>query len=210
MLTVKNSPPDSPDYLPLRVNFYQEVKIPGTDQSIPVRQPGDGISVGPAFILNIAVGRLIKVVTGIPRPEDFPLWTNFLHLSISFLVEVTEYVERNIGIFHKARLDRIRKLKLTDILLRKNPYLFKARNILLSQDLVKILLDAHLSSQEEAIFGNFLEGLAIFINQKVYNGWKSSAQGIDLEFNNDDKRYIVAIKSGPNWANSDHQCHHQQ
>ena len=116
--------------------------------------------------------------------------------------EVGLYVEQNIGSFHKGRLDSLRKLKLNKILERKNPYLFKARNILLAQDLVRILLDAHLSSQEETIFGNFLEGLAIFVNQKVYDGWKSSTQGIDLEFNNDNARYIVAIKSGPNWGNS--------
>lgn len=116
--------------------------------------------------------------------------------------EVRQYVEHNIGSFHTGRLDSLIKLKLTNILLRKNPYLFKARNILLAQDLVRILLDAYLSSQEETIFGNFLEGLAIFVNQKVYNGWKSSTQGIDLEFNKDNIRYIVAIKSGPNWGNS--------
>ncbi len=116
--------------------------------------------------------------------------------------EVGQYVEQNIGSFHNARLDSIRRLKLGNILRRKNPYLFKARNILLAQDLVRILLDAYLSSQEEAIFGNFLEGLAVFVNQKVYNGWKSSTQGIDLEFNKDNIRYIVAIKSGPNWGNS--------
>jgi hypothetical protein len=116
--------------------------------------------------------------------------------------EVGQYAKHNIGSFHNSRLDSLRKLKLTNILLRKNPYLFKARNILLAQDLVRILLDAYLSSQEEAIFGNFLEGLAIFVNQKVCNGWKSSTQGIDLEFNKDNIRYIVAIKSGPNWGNS--------
>lgn len=116
--------------------------------------------------------------------------------------EVGQYVEQNICSFHNGRLDRIRSLKLSNILLRKNPYLFRARNILLAQDMVRILLDAYLSSQEETIFGNFLEGLAIFTNQQVYNGWKSSTQGIDLEFNKDNIRYIVAIKSGPNWGNS--------
>ncbi|MBE0431361.1 MAG: cytosolic protein [Dehalococcoidia bacterium] len=115
---------------------------------------------------------------------------------------VRRYVERHIGSFHSGRLESLRKLKLNSILLKKNPYLFKARNILLAQDLVRILLDAHLSSQEEAIFGNFLEGLAIFVNQEAHNGWKSAAQGIDLEFNKDGVRYIVAIKSGPNWGNS--------
>jgi len=118
------------------------------------------------------------------------------------ITAVSEYVKRNIGSFHKGRLDSLRTLKLNKILVRKNPYLFKAKNILLAQDLVRILLDAHLSSQEETIFGNFLEGLAVFVNEKVYKGWKSSTQGIDLEFNKDNIRYIVAIKSGPNWGNS--------
>jgi len=116
--------------------------------------------------------------------------------------EVGDYVRQNIGGFHKGRLESLKKLKLNKILQRKNPYLFKARNVLLAQDLVRILLNAHLSSQEETIFGNFLEGLAIFVNQKVHNGWKSSTQGVDLEFNKDNIRYIVAIKSGPNWGNS--------
>ena len=63
-------------------------------------------------------------------------------------------------------------------------------------------MDAHLSSQEEGLFGNFLEGLAVFINQKVYGGKKSSTTGVDLEFEREGKRYIVAVKSGPNWGNS--------
>jgi len=47
-----------------------------------------------------------------------------------------------------------------------------------------------------------LEGLAIFINSQVYGGWKSGIKGIDLEFDNEGVRYIVNIKSGPNWGNS--------
>jgi hypothetical protein len=116
--------------------------------------------------------------------------------------EVREYVKDHIGDFHKGRLDSLKNLKLIEILKRKNPYLFKAKNILLAHELVEIILDAYLSSQEETIFGNFLEKLAIFINGKVYNGQKSTTQGIDLEFNKDGIRYIVAIKSGPNWGNS--------
>ncbi len=112
------------------------------------------------------------------------------------------YVEQNIGSFHKSRLDSLKKLKLENILKRKNPYLYKAKNILVSGDLVKILLDAHLSSQEEGIFGNFLEGLAKHINGKVFGGKKSSGEGIDLEFERDNKYFIVTIKSGPNWGNS--------
>lgn len=59
-----------------------------------------------------------------------------------------------------------------------------------------------MSSQEEAIFGTFLEGLAIFICATVYGGHKSAAEGIDLEVNKDGTIYIITIKSGPNWGNS--------
>jgi hypothetical protein len=118
------------------------------------------------------------------------------------IAEVGEYVEQNIGSFHNGRLQSLKKLKLINILESKNPYLFRAKNILDAHDMVKILLDAYLSSQEESIFGNFLEGLAIFVNQKVYNGWKSTTQGIDLEFDHEKIRYVLAIKSGPHWGNS--------
>ena len=64
------------------------------------------------------------------------------------------------------------------------------------------MVDAHVSSNEETIFGDWLEGLAIFINNKVYGGWKSGIKGIDLEFDKDRNRYIINIKSGPNWGNS--------
>jgi hypothetical protein len=118
------------------------------------------------------------------------------------LNNVQIYVEHNIGRFHSNRLLSLQKLKLVQILKRKNPYLYKAKNILDAHDLVKGILDAYLSSQEETIFGDFLEGLAIFVNEKVYGGKKSSAEGIDLEFNKNGKHFIVAIKSGPNWGNS--------
>lgn len=118
------------------------------------------------------------------------------------LNEITKYVENNIGDFHNRRFNSLKNLQLGKILKRKNPYLFKAKNILTAQDLIKLLLEAHLSSQEETIFGEFLEGLAIFICSKTYNGKKSSAEGIDLEFEKDNIKYIVSIKSGPNWGNS--------
>ncbi len=116
--------------------------------------------------------------------------------------EVIQYVEDNIGFFHISRLQSMNALKLKGILKKKNPYLFKAKNILKAQDLVEGLLSAHLSSSEEGIFGTFLEGLAIYICGKTYDGWKSGIPGIDLEFNKEGIRYIVSIKSGPNWGNS--------
>ena len=116
--------------------------------------------------------------------------------------EIIDYVEANIQFFHQRRLENLQKLKLMDVVKKKNPYLFKAKNINTASEFVKTILDARLSSQEETIFGDFLEGLAIFICSRVYGGQKSSAEGIDLEFEKDSIRYIVSIKSGPNWGNS--------
>lgn len=56
--------------------------------------------------------------------------------------------------------------------------------------------------KKETIFGDWLEGVAIFINQKVYGGRKFGIPGIDLEFDKDGVRYIITIKSGPSWGNS--------
>jgi hypothetical protein len=118
------------------------------------------------------------------------------------LAAVQGYVSENIGSFHSRRLKSLQELKLDKVLKRKNPYLFKAKNVLQAQDLVKLLLDAHLSSQEEGIFGDFLEGLAIFVCHEVYGGAKSTAEGIDLELTKGRIRYVVSVKSGPNWGNS--------
>ena len=115
---------------------------------------------------------------------------------------VTQYVENNIGTFHQKRIQSLDSLKLVKVLKRKNPYLYKAKYVLTAEQIIKGIVDAHISSNEETIFGDWLEGLAIFINEKVYSGRKSGIQNIDLEFDNDNVRYIVNIKSGPNWGNS--------
>lgn len=118
------------------------------------------------------------------------------------LRDVTQYVEDNIGTFHQKRIDSLNKLKLKTVLRKKNPYLFKAKYLMTAEQIIKGLTEAFISSNEETIFGDWLEGLAIFINSKVYNGWKSGITGIDLEFDKDNIRYILTIKSGPNWGNS--------
>lgn len=118
------------------------------------------------------------------------------------LTDVTQYVEENIGTFHQKRIERLNKLKLKTVLKKKNPYLFKAKHLLTANEIVQGIADAYISSGEETLFGDWLEGLAIFINHKVYGGWKSGIPNIDLEFDKHNTRYIVNIKSGPNWGNS--------
>lgn len=118
------------------------------------------------------------------------------------LNQVEEFVKENVQTFHNSRLKRLEETNLKELLKRKNPYLFKAKNILTAQDLVVSFLDAQLSSSEEKIFGDFLENLAIFVAHKTLGAVKSSSHGIDFEYTNDNARYLVAVKSGENWGNS--------
>lgn len=120
------------------------------------------------------------------------------------LDDVRDYVNENIVDFHQRRLKSLEELKL-EKLLTKNPYLFKAKNILTASALIEDLLSAFLSSSEEKLFGDFLEGLAVYIAQKTCEGHKSTAQGVDLEFFNNNTHFVVSIKSGPNWGNSSQQ-----
>ncbi|MBN2548102.1 MAG: cytosolic protein [Anaerolineales bacterium] len=120
------------------------------------------------------------------------------------LVEVNEFVNININDFHRRKIRALEQLKL-EKLLHKNPYLFKAKNISTAADLISGLLEAFLSSSEEKLFGDFLEGLAVFIAGKTCGGHKSTAPGIDLEFTNNGVYYVVSVKSGPNWGNSSQQ-----
>jgi len=117
------------------------------------------------------------------------------------IVELNQYVNTNIVFFHEKRINRLHTLTLQK-LIKKNPYLFKAKAIESAGDLISGFLEALLSSSEEKMFGDFLEGLAIFISSKTRNGHKSAATGIDLEFIEDNQHYLISIKSGTNWGNS--------
>jgi Type II restriction endonuclease EcoO109I len=122
---------------------------------------------------------------------------------MTLIAHAKAHVAKNIEPqFHQKRLDKLEALKLDQILRRKNPYLFRATAVETASELVRQLLDAHLSSTEEALFGDFLEGLAISVCLKAFGGRKSTTEDIDLEFERDGHRYVVAIKSGPNWGNS--------
>jgi len=124
--------------------------------------------------------------------------------------EVTDFVNTNISVFHKNKLNRLKEIKLKTLLKKKNPYLFRAKNISLGSDLVTNILEAFLSSSEEKLFGDLLEELAVFISERTCGGRKSAATGIDLEFENSGTNYLVSVKSGPNWGNSSQQHKQQQ
>lgn len=118
--------------------------------------------------------------------------------------KLNQFIQDQIVEFHNARIAKIQELKLDDVLKRKNPYLFKAKNIETAAEFVSSILDAYLSSQEETLFGTFVEKLAIYVCSEVKCGGKSAkscADGIDMEFTENNVRYLFSIKSGPNWGN---------
>ena len=118
------------------------------------------------------------------------------------LLRVQEYVNENIVDFHSRRLGSLMNLKLAR-LLRKNPYLLRAKNVQTASELVEGAMAASLSSSEETLFGEFFEGLAVFVAEETSGGHKSSAEGVDLEFFNKNIHFLVSVKSGTAWGNAD-------
>jgi len=120
------------------------------------------------------------------------------------LLEVQKYAEKHIAEFHKQRLESVsQKIDFNKLLEQKNPYLYKAKNILTAHDLVKSFVDAFLQSQEETLFGQFLEGLAIFVCDNVFGAEKlEKGSGMDFMFEKGNVIYVVECKAGWNWGNS--------
>jgi len=116
--------------------------------------------------------------------------------------ELKDFVNQHIDLFHNLRIKKLSATKLKDLLKRKNPYLFKAKSINTAGKLVEELLGAVLSSSEEKFMGDFLESLAVFVVHRLYDGVKSGVAGVDLEFTKNGIRYLVSVKSGPNWSNA--------
>lgn len=106
--------------------------------------------------------------------------------------------------FYYERLMYLRcQMSLSKVFSRKNPYLLKAKNIASPDELVRSVVDAFLSSQEETMFGNKLEAFAIYVSSKLCGGFKSALPSVDLEFERKNEYFIVGIKSGTSWGNSD-------
>jgi hypothetical protein len=116
------------------------------------------------------------------------------------IADIRDYASGSLDQFHKRQAESLEKVFASrDVLLRRI-----ARNL---EDLPTLTLSEAVRLetarclQKSADFTEDLKGLALHIC-KSFAGRKSSADGIDLEFERDGTYYIVAIKSGPNWGNS--------
>src|SRR5205823_1229020 len=105
-----------------------------------------------------------------------------------------------LATFYARRIAALEKLNLSNVLRRKNPYLFRAKGIGNASEMVTELLVAHVSSSDETIFGGaFFEPICKQVSKFII----AAARGSDFVLEADDAYQAISLKSGPNAFNSD-------
>ena len=101
--------------------------------------------------------------------------------------------------FTKPIIGKLSKLKMREIVKRKNPYLFRASGISTCEELVKRAFIEYTSTLGENYFGSFFESVA----RVVSGGVKPPSGGeIDLDVRRGNDAHLYTIKSGPGGYNS--------
>ncbi|MBQ7677123.1 MAG: hypothetical protein IJT32_02700 [Lachnospiraceae bacterium] len=116
--------------------------------------------------------------------------------------EVKKAIANALENFYSALISKIDSINIKDIMRSKNPYLYRAKSMQTSSEIIESILQAFVSSSEETIFGNcFFEPIAIAAS----NGIKSNTEGVDIEIFDPDNnvKYVVAVKSGTSVFNAD-------
>lgn len=113
--------------------------------------------------------------------------------------QLVEFVHVHLSSFYQKRIEALDRLELKKVLLRKNPYLFRAVGIHDVGELIKNLLAAYSSSSDETIFGNeFFEPLA----RDLANGQIADGEGVDVLVETPTCIAAYAVKSGTAVFNS--------
>jgi len=100
--------------------------------------------------------------------------------------------------FQESRLKIIKKIKLSNIM-KKNPYLYAARNFQTSKELVDSILRDLITSSDETIFGDvFFEPLGMEISK----GNVSVGKGTDFSVETNSEIIVYSFKSGSNVQNA--------
>jgi hypothetical protein len=108
-------------------------------------------------------------------------------------------IKQCLNDFYERRFEKLKKLKLRQVLKRKNPYLFKALGTEQASEIVKRVLEAYISSSDESIFGDaYFEKIA----RNLPGITVSDAKGVDLVLDEANVVHAYALKSGPNPFNS--------
>jgi hypothetical protein len=102
-------------------------------------------------------------------------------------------------VFARPFSEKLKNLRMADIIKSKNPYLYRASGIRTCEDLVRRILQDYVSASVEGNFGKFFEAVA----RVVSGGVKPVGGGeVDLDVRRGDVAHLYAIKSGPKGFNS--------
>jgi hypothetical protein len=113
--------------------------------------------------------------------------------------ELRALITQSLIAFYNRRLECLGTLKLRQVLLRKNPYLFKAIGTRNAYEIVNEILKAYLTASDEGLFGDaFFEPIA----KAVSGGVVSPSEGVDIAIETKDRYKAISVKSGPNPFNS--------
>lgn len=109
-------------------------------------------------------------------------------------------IKKSLANFYQRRSEKLSGLRLSDTLRRKNPYLFRARGVQKASEIISELLQAHISSSDETIFGNmFFEPIA----KAISGGHVGGGEGVDVIREDKKTVMVIAVKSGSKWGNND-------
>lgn len=116
--------------------------------------------------------------------------------------EVKKAIASALENFYESLLNKIDAINIKDVMKSKNPYLYRAKSMQTSADIIESILQAFVSSSEETIFGNcFFEPIAIAAS----GGTKSATKGVDIELHDTttNTKFFIAVKSGTSIFNAD-------
>jgi hypothetical protein len=115
--------------------------------------------------------------------------------------EIIKTVALAIKTFYEKLTNKLDDLTI-EKLMKKNPYLYRAKAINSATSLIEAILTAHISSSEETIFGQeFFEPIV----KTATGGQKAMAPGADVIIEKVDQIYMIAVKSGKGIFNSNAQ-----
>ena len=116
--------------------------------------------------------------------------------------EVKKAIANALEKFYSSLIAKIDNINIKDIMKSKNPYLYRAKAMQTSSEIIESILQAFVSSSEETIFGNcFFEPIVLVAS----GGTKSATRGVDVELfdSESNTKCFIAVKSGTSIFNAD-------
>lgn len=113
---------------------------------------------------------------------------------------ITNCIATALEEFYSTLISKLDGIDMKSVFKSKNPYLYRAKSLQNAADIVDTIMQAYITSSEETVFGNlFFEPLAIVAS----GGQKSTTEGVDIDLQQDNVKYSIAVKSGVVVFNAD-------